>query len=334
MHPNQVGAVVLAALEGVDLSPEERTCFEQVPPAGFTLFRRNLSSSYHRILQLCRSIQALSSTPLIIAIDQEGGRVARLRSPFPDQGPALGLMQGSADAEALLAIENYAFVVGASLLRLGVNVDFAPVLDILTREDNLSIGDRCFGRDPETVVLRAGAFLRGLQGAGVWGCLKHFPGQGDAGFDTHESGARIDADRALLQSRELLPFARLMPECPMIMISHATYPALDAERPASLSPKIMQTLIREQLHYRGLIVSDDMNMKAIDQSREPWCAAIIAAVAAGVDLILVCRELDRYRWAVEALSREAQRSPAFYRRLEEALQRVHALRSRLNSPMS
>ncbi len=330
MAPMRANAVILAALEGLTLTTEEKACFQRQPPAGFTLFRRNLAPDYSSIAQLTKSLQSLDpKSPLILAIDQEGGRVARLRAPFPNAGPALRLAGESLAAEALQEIANYGYIVGSTLLGLGMNVNFAPVLDILTREDNIAIGDRCFGRDPASVELRAGAFLQGMQAAGVWGCLKHFPGQGDAGADTHESGTRIDASRELLEEREIRPFVSLLQDCPMVMISHAVYPALDPARPASLSAPIMQGLLRETLAYDGLIVSDDMNMKAIDQARQPWCEALLAALAAGADLLLVCRELERYEWAVEAIEREAQKSPAFEARLHIAMGRVAALRSRL-----
>jgi beta-N-acetylhexosaminidase len=332
MSPDQASAVILAALEGTSLSAEEQKCFERLPPAGFTLFRRNLAAEFARVRHLCSTLQSLvgkNSPPLMLAIDQEGGRVARLKQPFPDGGPAMHLAEGRVDTDALLTIENHGYIVGSALAGLGLNVNFAPCVDVLTNEGNIAIGDRCFGRTAESVTQRAFAYMHGLQASGVLGCLKHFPGQGDAGADTHEHGTVIDADMETLYNRELLPFLALMNECPMVMVSHAVYPAMDPELPASLSPKIMQGFLRDRLKYKGLIVTDDMNMKAIAQDRESWTAAVIASVAAGADLVLVCRELDRYRWAVDALAREAQRSFSFHRRMNEALKRLTEARTRL-----
>jgi len=332
MSPDQASAVILAALEGISLTAEEQKCFQKFPPAGFTLFRRNLSPAYVQVRRLCSNLQALNAAgapPLMVAIDQEGGRVARLRQPFPDGGAAMHMAEGRTDPDALLTIENHGFIVGSSLASLGLNVNFAPVVDILSNQNNNSIGDRCFGHTSETVSMRATAYMRGLQGSGVLGCLKHFPGQGDAEADTHEQGTVIHASMDTMFGRELIPFLALMNECSMIMISHAVYPALDPQKPASLSVKIMQGFLREQLNFQGLIVTDDMNMKAIAQDRHTWTDAIIASVAAGADLVLVCRELDRYRWAAEALSREARKSFSFHRRLSEAHRRLAELRSRL-----
>ncbi len=332
MGSSQASAVILTALEGVRLSPEELRVFEAMPPAGFTLFRRNTSPRFSDTRELVSELQSLRlphEPPLLIAIDQEGGRVARLKAPFPEFGPAMDLAGGRTDEAARIEIENIGFTMAAALKQLGINVDFAPVLDILTRDENVAIGDRCFGRDAESVRIRSGAFLKGLQAGGVLGCLKHFPGQGDAGVDTHETGALITADRQTLMTREIAPFAKLIPSAPMVMISHAVYPALDPDKPASLSSRIMLDLLRAELGFRGLIVSDDMNMKAIDQSQKPWCEAIITSIAAGADLVLVCREIERYRWAAEAIDAEAAKSPAFKKRLEDAIDRVAATRSRL-----
>ncbi len=332
MSPDQASAVILAALEGLSLSAEEQKCFQQFPPAGFTLFRRNLSPSLIQVRRLCFNLQALNvigAAPLLLAIDQEGGRVARLKQPFPDGGAALQLVEGRCDSDALMIIENHAFIVGSSLASLGINVNFAPVVDILSREDNVSIGDRCFGTSSESVARRAGAYLRGLQGSGVMGCLKHFPGQGDGAADTHEQGTVIDASLETLFARELIPFLAMMNESPMIMVSHAVYPALDAVKPASLSIKIMQGFLREQLKYKGLVVTDDMNMKAIAQDRQSWTDAILSSIAAGADLVLVCRELDRYRWAAEAIARESQKSFSFHKRMNEAQRKLTELRSRI-----
>ncbi|MDQ3231881.1 MAG: hypothetical protein M3Q07_08690, partial [Pseudobdellovibrionaceae bacterium] len=205
MSPDQASAVILAALEGTSLSAEEQKCFQRLPPAGFTLFRRNLSPEFARVRRLCTSLQSLidaSAPPMMLAIDQEGGRVARLKQPFPDGGPAMLLAEGRVDTDALLTVENHGYIVGSALAGLGLNVNFAPVVDVLSNEDNTAIGDRCFGRSTESVTQRAFAYLHGLQASGVLGCLKHFPGQGDAGADTHEQGTVIDASMDTLFNRE------------------------------------------------------------------------------------------------------------------------------------
>lgn len=325
-------AVLVCAVEGRSLTQSERDFFERIPVSGITLFGRNIDHDRPQdVLALIHEIQTLRSSAApeaIIAIDQEGGRVARLKPPFPNQGPAMKLASGLATAQALDHLRAYGLQVGSALKSLGINVNFAPVLDILTEPENTAIGDRAFGTHAAEVISRAGAFLGGLQRSGVKGCLKHFPGQGDAKVDTHVGRAVVEAPRPLLEERELAPFRALLPVAPMVMIAHCIYPALAPEE-ASRSPAIMEGLLREKLDYKGVIVSDDMTMGAIPQDEKAWQDAIVEAVQAGADMVLVCRHLERFRLAHEALMDAARKSPSMAKRLEIAAQRVRHLRTTL-----
>jgi beta-N-acetylhexosaminidase len=322
-------AVLVAAVEGMVLTSEEERFFREEAPAGVTLFKRNIpQEDYTKLQKLTADLQATRGNgqpPLVIAIDQEGGRVARIGSPFPNLGPALQLAGGGVDPSSLKSIEKYGGTVGAELKRLGVNVDFAPVVDIFTEPSNVAIGDRCFGTTAEQVALRAGAFMDGLQANTVQGCLKHFPGQGDARVDTHEGTAIIGASLQTLLMRELEPFRRLMPKAKMVMISHSIFPAM-CDREASRSQIVIMDWLRARLGFEGVVVSDDMNMGALPQEIDAWKAALIDAVAAGCDMLLVCRHLERCKIALEALRNESVKSPAFRQRLEDAAARVTKLR--------
>jgi beta-N-acetylhexosaminidase len=325
------GTVLVCAVEGTALSAEEQEFFRRVPTSGVTLFGRNIPASYQDVRGLAQALSALrppGAPPLVIAIDQEGGRVARFKTPALNPGPAMKLAGGRDDAEALAAIQQVALTIGRELLALGFNVDFAPVLDVLTEPTNTAIGDRAFGTTVTAVSRRGGAFLKGLQESGVLGCLKHFPGQGDAKVDTHEGAAIIDAPLSMLKARELAPFAEHLAQAPMVMISHCIYPALAPEE-ASRSPRIMEDLLRRELGFKGVIVSDDMTMGAMPGDLAPWKDAIVAAVAGGSDMILVCRHVHKCWAAYEALAAEAARSQTFARRLDEAAARVMSLRRRL-----
>jgi len=325
-------AILVAAVEGLELTPDEERFFKNESPAGVTLFRRNIpQEQYIKLENLTSHLQSLRSPgePLaVIAIDQEGGRVSRIGAPFPNLGPALQLADGGVDNGSLTTIKNYGQQVGLELKGLGVNVDFAPVLDIFTEPTNVAIGDRCFGYEAVAVSKRAGAFLDGLQSAGVLGCLKHFPGQGDAKVDTHEGTAIIGVNLQTLISRELEPFKALIPRSQMVMVSHSIFPAF-CDREASRSKIIIMDWLRTRLGFQGVVVSDDMNMGALPQDVANWKEALIEAVAAGCDMLLVCRHLDRCKVALEALRDEASRSPAFRKRLEDAAQRVTDLRKGL-----
>jgi beta-N-acetylhexosaminidase len=321
--------IILAAVEGQDLSADERSFFAHSPPAGFTLFGRNIPSDYPKVNRLNQSLQDLcaeTGLPLLIAIDQEGGRVARLRGEFPNLGPARSLAGGGVAAEDLELIRNYALNLSQALLALGINCNFAPVCDILTEPSNTAIGDRVFGDTADAVIVRAGAFLDGAGAAGIMSCLKHFPGQGDARVDTHLEFCQIDLDDQVLTKRELAPFIALHSKADMVMLSHCVYPAWD-HRPASLSQVVINEILRHRVGFQGLVVSDDMVMHAIPQDDDAWAASIVEAILAGVDLVLVCRHLAKVELAVTAIDREARRSSVFAKRLESACVAVDQFRA-------
>ncbi len=322
-------AVLIAAVEGLELTPDEERFFRVESPAGVTLFRRNIpQDNYPQVGHLNQSLQNLRRTdapPMVIAIDQEGGRVSRIPAPFPNLGPAMTIAGGRTDSSALKILQQYGQDVGRELRQIGINVDFAPVLDILTEPTNTAIGDRCFGVTADQVTVRAEAFLAGLQSEKVLGCLKHFPGQGNACVDTHHTTAMIDASLQTLITRELAPFRALVQKCPLVMISHSIFPAL-CDTEASRSRIIIMDWLRLRLGFDGVVVSDDMNMGALPQEMIAWQAALIDAVAAGCDALLVCRGLDRCYAALDALRGEAKRSPAFSARLDDAAKRVTKIR--------
>jgi beta-N-acetylhexosaminidase len=316
---------LVAAVESDGLSTEERDYFSKHPPAGVTLFARNISEPHEiNLKSLTSDLQNLkqknsnSSLPMIVAIDQEGGRVSRIKKNFPDKGAALNLK--------ISEIENYSYEVGVALRDVGVNVNFAPVADILTNQQNTAIGDRAFGTNLDDVVERASLFLRGQNRAGILGCLKHFPGQGAADVDTHQGKAVVDASKEILLQRDIAAFVKLMPEVKMIMISHCIYPAFDEINPASVSRKIITELLKKQIGFGGIVVSDDMNMKALSQSDEEWQKLIIASISAGCDMILVCKELKKYVQALEAIANKAAADNEFKIRLEEASEKITLLR--------
>ena len=327
---NQLAASVIAgSLEGKELTSDEQKFLESMPHAGLTIFGRNIDQDHHEALSLlCHKIQNGSPLRRLIMIDQEGGRVARLKANFPNPGASLNLEQGSDSMESLSRIRSYGQSVGSSLRELGINVNFAPVVDILTEPTNTAIGDRVWGVDAVPALNRSRAWLEGLQSTGILGCIKHFPGQGHAKLDTHLSEAVIDLPAQVLESRELVPFRGLMGISPMVMISHCIYPAYDT-RPASLSKVIMGDLLRRQMGFEGVIVSDDMTMGAIPADEKSWGEAIVTAIAHGADLILVCQKLELWRLAIHFVGEEAKKSPAFTDVLTAAANRVQKMRQRL-----
>ena len=322
-------SVIAGSLDGTQLSPLELAFLEEFQPAGLTVFGRNIDQNDHQALaRLARSIQSNSSLTRLIMIDQEGGRVARLKGDFPNLGTALSIEHGNDTDEALAKIQAYGRLVGKELIKLGVNVNFAPVVDVLTEPTNTAIGERVWGVEPKSAKRRAEAWLTGLQDTGVLGCLKHFPGQGDAKIDTHIGEAVIDLPKEILENRELVPFKALLDQAPMVMISHCIYPAWDS-KPASLSRVIMEDLLRTELGFKGVVVSDDMTMGAIPSDEKTWGEAVVSAIASGADLVLVCHKLELWKYAINMVSEEAKRSSAFLSRLTEASERVNKMRQRL-----
>ena len=294
--------------------------------AGVILFKRNLEGlSPLEVARHVAAIAAATSGPApLVAVDQEGGRVERLKSPVLELPPMRVL--GDRDDPALT--RRAGRVLGEQLAALGFTVDFAPVLDVDTNPENPVIGDRSFGADPEKVARHGLAFASGLADAGLLACGKHFPGHGDTASDSHFDLPSLPHDMARLEAVELVPFRAAAGVVGSIMTAHIVFEALDPDRPATLSKRVITGLLRETLGYDGLIVSDDLEMKAIADHFSTGQAAV-EAIAAGCDVLLICKTVALVDEAVEALAAEAAHDPAFADRLREAAGRVHAARARL-----
>lgn len=306
---------VWGALEGPELSSEELAFFESTPcVGGVTLFKRNIVS-HAQVVGLCAELHRLHPK-MRIAIDQEGGRVSRLQGIVSDHGPAMHLPKREIFA--------YAQTLGRELVDLGIDINFAPVIDVLTEDRNTGIGDRAFGKTAEDVTERAGLFLDGLQSSGVLGCLKHFPGQGSAVVDTHEKAAHVNWTPSETELH-VHPFSVLIPRAKAVMVSHAIFVTIDPDYPASLSKLICSSLLREELGFQGVLISDDLGMGAIATDSSGVVRGAVGAMAAGCDVLLVCRDLARWRGAIEALVSLGTRDTLFAKRLQEAALRVSLL---------
>lgn len=298
---------------------------------GFILFRRNLGSPViaAELSARLRSYAAGGPTPWI-AIDQEGGRVARLRSPVLNL-PAARVL---GDLDDLALTREAATELGRQLGWLGFNLDFAPVLDVDTNPENPVIGDRSYGRDVPRVIRHARAFAAGLRAAGITACGKHFPGHGDTLLDSHLALPRLTHDEARLREVELAPFAALAGELPCIMTAHVVFDAWDPGVPATLSHKVVSGLLRGELGFDGLVFSDDLEMNAI-ASGYGMDDAACRAIEAGCDALLICSRDDYIERAYTGLIARAERDSAFAQRLSEAAARSIAARpSQLTSALA
>ncbi|MBN1653200.1 MAG: beta-N-acetylhexosaminidase [Deltaproteobacteria bacterium] len=316
------GQLLIAGFEGPEPPSELLRAIARAKLAGFILFKRNLGTM-REIAELNRRLIEASPRdyPPWIAVDQEGGRVARLGPPVVALPPMRVL--GAIDQPSLT--RDAARLLGRQLRLLGFNLDLAPVLDIDTNAANPIIGDRAFGNDPEKVVRHALAFASGLEQAGISGCGKHFPGHGDSEIDSHLALPRIKHERERLDRVELVPFKAAAGALTTMMTAHLVCEAIDPRLPATLSPSLLTTLLRKQLGYTGVVFSDDMEMKAISDNFSVEDSACLA-IEAGCDALLYCSRSDHLFRAYQALVRKGEKEPGFARRLRQAKDR--ALRAR------
>ena len=273
-------------LEGLALKDDERSFFRDSEPAGFILFRRNCESQ-EQMLRLTDSLRALNGRDDVpILIDQEGGRVARMRPPeWPAFPPAerFAILYRAAPSSAIEAVRANARALALMLRSVGVNVNALPLLDVRQEGASDIIGDRALGSEPMQVAALGRAVLDGMASAGVVGIIKHIPGHGRALVDSHKELPVVTAGADELES-DLEPFERLA-SAPMGMTAHVVYTAWDSERPASLSPVVIRDIIRERIGFDGWLMSDDLGMEAL---KGDFASRAAGVVAAGCDVALHC----------------------------------------------
>jgi beta-N-acetylhexosaminidase len=277
---------IIYAFSGPELTADERALFKASDPAGYILFKRNCETP-EQIRALTDSLRELSGRADVpILIDQEGGRVARLEPPhwplFPT-GEAFGRLYETAPLSALEAARANALALALLLRDLGINVDCLPLLDVRSPGGHDVIGDRAYGADPVRVAALGDMTLRGLREGGVVGIVKHIPGHGRAAADSHLELPVVTVSREELEV-DLAPFRKLA-NAPMAMTAHVTYTALDPERCASLSPVVIGEVIRGDIGFDGLLMCDDLSMKALGGS---FAERAIGVMAAGCDVALHC----------------------------------------------
>ncbi len=295
----EAGKLLVVGFEAPELDAETRDLLDEVAPLGTILFARNMPER-DGLLALTSALRERDPAA-ILAIDHEGGRVDRLPEGFTRFPPAL--VMARAGEPGLLREVGRAHA--RELRAAGFNVNFAPVIDINSNPENSVIGDRAFGATPEEVVHNALPYLQGLAECGILGCVKHFPGHGDTSTDSHLELPVLPADSHptdRLRAIEMKPFARAVSQgVSLVMTAHVLCPALDAERPATLSHEIIDGCLRRSIGYQGVIVSDDLEMKAVADNYSVGEAAVMA-VEAGCDLLLVCRRAELVREAHRALT--------------------------------
>jgi beta-N-acetylhexosaminidase len=310
------GQIVIGGFPGTTLPPSLALALRERRRGGVILFKPNVEGGPATVASLAREVHAAAPDTPFVGIDQEGGRVARLGPPLLEVPP----MRTVAAWKDVELAERIARAVGAELASLGITIVFAPVLDVNTCPLNPVIGDRSFAVDARTCATFGAAWIRGLQSVGLLACGKHFPGHGDTSKDSHFDLPVVDQPRERLERVELEPFrAAAMAGVAALMTAHVVYTTLDSSRPATLSRPI-STDLRNTIGFRGVLVSDDLEMSAI-AARWSIEDAAIESIAAGCDALLICWSEEKQERAVEALVREATTFPAFRERCEEACAR-------------
>ncbi len=315
---DKVGQLLMAGIQHPALDAEAAKQIEECHIGNIILFDRNMESQ-QQVRQLTaalrKQIAAQSHIAPFIALDQEGGQVLRMRQDFPDVPGEAAVGESGKPEEA----KKWAVVTGQTLKDMGINVNFAPVVDLGSK------AGRSYSTNPDTVTAFALQACQGYREAGIWCALKHFPGIGRAKTDPHIDGDRVQVSREELEQQELKPFHDMLQQVPQddvfVMVSNVTFPALDAQWPACLSANVMTDLLRNTYQYQGLILSDDMEMGAMAK-HYAFSDMGVMAVKAGADIVLVCHDYGHERETYEGLVKAYQEDEAFRQLVDEKAKRI------------
>ncbi len=322
--------MIVSGFEGTSLNARTEELIVEQGIGGLTLFERNYKNP-DQLRRLITDLQSLAANnaeipPLFISVDQEGGRVARLGEPFT-QFPPMSCL-GQANSEDLAY--RFGLAMGREMRAVGVNMDYAPVLDVHSNPDNPIIGHRALDSDPGKVARLGAEVIRGFYDAGVIPVGKHFPGHGDTSQDSHLTLPRVEQTRESLEQTELIPFAHAIKQgLEVIMTAHVVYPAWDAERPATFSHSIMNDVLRNSLHFEGLIMSDDLEMQAIEDKLE---SIPELGTQAGIDVFLICHDLKKVTTLQDSMIHGIESGRIPRANIEQSLARIFKVKEKLKAP--
>jgi beta-N-acetylhexosaminidase len=338
----QIGQFLFIGLPGTDLDADTRALIEEVKPGGIIIFGRNVASP-EQLRSLLDGVRELVPTPPLFGVDQEGGLVDRLRRIFTPM-PAARTIRQHGDLAAARALGR---ITGEVLRMLGFNLNFAPVMSIMTDDrDLLSNGlySRSYGRSPGEVLGYTTVYMRGLQGTGMLGCLKHFPGIGAGEVDSHEQMPVVHLSHDDLIAQDLAPYIELFQRrddrVRCVMVSHGGFPNIDIREgltggllePASLNYNIVTELLRKELGYKHLVVTDDLEMGAISRHCEIE-DAVVRATKAGEDMLLICASPDKIRRGYRGLLAAANSGKLSEQRIKQSLDRISRTKAIVQPPL-
>ena len=319
----QLGQLFIVGVESTTLSPIEAAWMRLIRPGGIILFRRNIEEAV-QVTHLLRQATEIAGAPMFRCVDLEGGLVDRLRDLIAPMPSAAAVFASGKPAN----FTRHGRLIAHEARTLGFNVVLAPVLDLALPASRSVMQTRAVSPDPAAVITYAQSFIQGLTTHGVLGCGKHFPGLGAGASDSHHATPHIGRSWEQLWSQDLAPFRTLAAQLPLIMVSHASYRRAKDRAPASVSPFWISTVLRKRMGYRGLVLSDDLEMGGILAQSSIEDAAI-GAILAGTDLIEICRDPVLVLCAYEAVLSEAEHSQALRRRVAQSSRRILESKNRL-----
>ena len=335
----KVGQLLIGGFEGTEIGDQATRLVQEYQVGGLILYGRNIAGA-GQLVTLTNGLKALNGDgiPLFLSIDQEGGGVDRMPPEVRRTPGAYCVGQTG----SVPAAQSYGDVLAAECAAFGLNLDFAPVLDVWSNPGNTVIGQRAFSADARTVAGLGPAAARRMMDQGVIPAVKHFPGHGDTAVDSHVGLPVVDKSPEELEETELIPFRAAIQsagtdgQVPAVMVAHILLTQLDPERPASLSPAVVTGLLREELGFAGAVLTDDLTMGAVTQSYGLGEAAVLA-VEAGCDILLVCHGPDSVPAVRTALLEAAASGRITAERLDESVYRILRLKTEYaltNEPVS
>jgi len=327
----KIGQCFMAGMPGPDLDDRTRHLINDMGLGGVILFARNIQDPL-QVAQLCSELQKISldaqGVPLFLAVDQEGGPVARLKEPFA-VFPGNEVIGQGPDAEG--QAHEFARVTAQEMRLVGLNMDLAPVLDVPRGEPEVHLQGRTFGSDPDLVSRLGAIVIKGLQDNGIIAVAKHFPGLGAAGRDPHKTDLTIPLTMEEMEAVDLLPFRdAIRVGVAGVMVSHAFYPNLDSELPGTLSPVVVEQLLRQEMGFDGLVLTDDLEMGAITP-RWPVPRAAADAFEAGADLLLICENQNLVLESIFEIRKRLLQGAIPLERLHKSIDRIRDIKSKFLS---
>jgi beta-N-acetylhexosaminidase len=320
----KIGQMIIAGIDGYEMNENEKGLIQNYHIGGFILFGRNIESpeQLRELNNTIKSANSESRIPLILSVDEEGGRISRIPKAIKNlpTNKVIGKINN----------EEFSYEIGLLLAEkvkaFGFNMNFAPVLDINSNPKNPVIGDRAFGSKPEVVRDLGVQTMMGIKSAGVVPVVKHFPGHGDTSVDSHVGLPSVDHDLERLNSFELIPFEKAInigAEC--VMVAHILLPKIDADNPASLSSAVITNILRKQLNFGGVVITDDMTMGAITKNYD-LASAAVQAVKAGNDIILVAHKYENVLFTFHTLNKAVLDGIIEEERIDQSVYRILKLK--------